>query len=136
MGEVDKMKQTLLCITILGLLLLLTACAGAGKATTPAEVVDRVEVGMTVEEVLDKVDQDYFTDNYAFVSIDLSELGAIEGIPDYQEVFVWFYFGKILQSVDPAAVAIRGDTVVAVGRLSFDEAQRLIEWQTGIPFGR
>lgn len=128
------MKQTLLCITILGLLLLLTACAGAGKATTPAEVVDRVEVGMTVEEVLDKVDQDYFTDNYAFVSIDLSELGAIEGIPDYQEVFVWFYFGKILQSVDPAAVAIRGDTVVAVGRLSFDEAQRLIEWQTGIPF--
>jgi len=130
------MKQTLLCITILGLLLLLTACAGAGKATTPAEVVDRVEVGMTVEEVLDKVDQDYFTDNYAFVSIDLSELGAIEGIPDYQEVFVWFYFGKILQSVDPAAVAIRGDTVVAVGRLSFDEAQRLIEWQTGIPFGR
>jgi len=128
------MKQTLLCITILGLLLLLTACAGAGKATTPAEVVDRVEVGMTVEEVLDKVDQDYFTDNYAFVSIDLSELAAIEGIPDYQEVFVWFYFGKILQSVDPAAVAIRGDTVVAVGRLSFDEAQRLIEWQTGIPF--
>jgi len=130
------MKQTLLCITILGLLLLLTACAGAGKATTPAEVIDRVKVGMTVEEVLDKVDQDYFTDNYAFVSIDLSELGAIEGIPDYQEVFVWFYFGKILQSVDPAAVAIRGDTVVAVGRLSFDEAQRLIEWQTGIPFGR
>jgi len=128
------MKQTLLCITILGLLLLLTACAGAGKATTPAEVVDRVEVGMTVEEVLDKVDQDYFTDNYAFVSIDLSELAAIEGIPDYQEIFVWFYFGKILQSVDPAAVAIRGDTVVAVGRLSFDEAQRLIEWQTGIPF--
>ncbi len=130
------MKQTLLCITILGLLLLLTACAGAGKATTPAEVIDRVKVGMTVEEVLDKVDQDYFTENYAFVSIDLSELGAIEGIPDYQEVFVWFYFGKILQSVDPAAVAIRGDTVVAVGRLSFDEAQRLIEWQTGIPFGR
>jgi hypothetical protein len=132
----DKMKQILLCITILGLLLSLTACAGAGKATTPAEVVDRVKVGMTVEEVLDKVDQDYFMENYAYVSIDLSELGAIEGIPDYQDVFVWFYFGKILQSVDPAAVAIRGDTVVAVGRLSFDEAQRLIEWQTGIPFGR
>ena len=136
MGEVDKMKQTLLCITILGLLLLLTACAGAGKATTPAEVIDRVKVGMTVEEVLDKVDQDYFTENYAYVSIDLSKLGDIEGIPDYQDVLVWFYFGKILQSVDPAAVAIRGDTVIAVGRLSFDEAQRLIEWQTGIPFGR
>jgi hypothetical protein len=136
LGKMDKMKQILLCITILGLLLSLTACAGAGKATTPAEVVDRVKVGMTVEEVLDKVDQDYFMENYAYVSIDLSELGAIEGIPDYQDVFVWFYFGKILQSVDPAAVAIRGDTVVAVGRLSFDEAQRLIEWQTGIPFGR
>jgi len=85
---------------------------------------------------LDKVDQDYFTENYAYVSIDLSKLGDIEGIPDYQDVLVWFYFGKILQSVDPAAVAIRGDTVIAVGRLSFDEAQRLIEWQTGIPFGR
>ena len=130
------MKQTLLCITILGLLLSLTACAGAGKATTPAEVVDKVKVGMTVEEVLDKVDQDYFTENYAFVSIDLSKLGAIEGVLDYEEVFVWFYFGKILQSVDPAAVAIRGDTVVAVGRISFDEAQRLIEWQSGIPFRR
>ena len=130
------MKQTLLCITILGLLLLLTACATAGKATTPAEVVDRVKVGMTVEEVLDKVDQDYFTENYAFVSIDLSKLNAIEGVPDYEEVLVWFYFGKILQSVDPAAVAIRGDTVVAVGRISFDEAQRLIEWQSGILFRR
>ena len=130
------MKQTLLCITILGLLLLLTACATAGKATTPAEVVDRVKVGMTVEEVLDKVDQDYFTENYAFVSIDLSKLDTIEGIPDYEEVLVWFYFGKILQSVDPAAVAIRGDTVVAVGRISFDEAQRLIEWQSGILFRR
>jgi hypothetical protein len=130
------MKQTLLCITILGLLLSLTACAGAGRATTPAEVVDKVKVGMTVEEVLSKVDQDYFTENYAFVSINLSGLGAIEGIPDYEEVFVWFYLGKMLQSVDPAAVAIRGDTVVAVGRLSFEEAQHLIEWQTGIPFGR
>lgn len=128
------MKQILPCITILGLLLLLTACAAAGKATTPAEVVDKVKVGMTVEEVLGKVDQDHFTENYAFVSIDLSKLDAVEGIPDYEEVFVWFYFGKILESVDPAAVAIRGDTVIAVGRLSFEEAQRLIEWQTGIPF--
>ena len=130
------MKQTLLYIAILGWLLSLTACAGAGKATTPAEVVDRVKVGMTVEEVLDKVDQDYFTENYAFVSIDLSKLDAIEGVLDYEEVLVWFYFGKILQSVDPAAVAIRGDTVVAVGRISFDEAQRLIEWQSGILFRR
>jgi hypothetical protein len=131
---VYNIKQTLLYITILGLLLSLTACAVAGKATTPAEVVDKVKVGMTVEEVLGKIDQDYFMENQAFVSIDLSKLDAIEGIPDYEEVFVWFYFGKILQSVDPAAVAIRGDTVIAVGRISFDEAQRLIEWQTGIPF--
>ena len=85
---------------------------------------------------MDKVDQDYFTENHAFVSISLSKLDATEGILDYEEVFVWFYFGKILQSVDPAAVAIREDTVIAVGRLSFDEAQHLIEWQTGIPFLR
>ena len=130
------MRQTLLCITILELLSSLTACTATGKATTPAEVVDKVKVGMTVEEVLDNVDQDYFTENHAFVSIDLSKLDAIEGIPDYEEVFVWFYFGQILESVDPAAVAIRDDTVMAIGRLSFDEAQHLIEWQSGILFRR
>ena len=148
------MKRPLLIILVILIGVMLTACAAPveapeaipTKATTPAEVVDRVTVGMTSLEAMEQIDQEYFVQNHAFAVVDCSKLEVVGGTISYEAVkgeealdspyYLWLFFGVIVQDLNPAIVGLEadGDTVVVVSRISFDEAQRLVEWQSGRPF--
>ena len=116
------MKKVALGTAVLVLVFCIFTCSCASKASDPSGVVDKVEVGMTVEEVLENVDQEYFLEEDAFATMNVSDFKGIGDIPDYKNVSVWFYFGSMLRAVDPAIVVFRSDTVIAVGRVSLYEA--------------
>lgn len=145
--ERSKLKQLLLCLVLFGLLLSTQACGEAvpAKATSPAEVVDRVEVGMTSTEAMEQIDQEYFVQNHAFAVVNFSKLEVVGDAIKYEATkeldspyYAWLFFGVVVKDLNPALVGLEaeGDTVVVVSRIAFDEAQRLIEWQSGRPFRR
>jgi len=140
------MKRLLLCTLVVGLLVSMVACGGGvpAKAKTPAEVVDKVKVGMSNPEVLDIIDEEYFTQNLAFMVVNFSELEVVGDAIRYvatkdieSPYYGWLLFGVIVQDLNPALVGFTSDgTVIIVDRIPFAEAQRLVEWQSGRPFRR
>jgi hypothetical protein len=81
------MKKKLCCYLFLFLVLtlLFTGC-GVPKATTPAEVMKRVKLGMTESQVEDVVDIDYFQRNLNLEWLKFAKLEVI-GNTVYYETF-------------------------------------------------
>lgn len=143
---------------ITGALLLVLAaislggCAGGGLANNPIEVVDKVKVGMTHAQVVEVVDLKYFQDNRSYWTC------IIDGVKVDGEDFTFRYsqdenapwYGMLFFSVEsktlnPALVilrwpdegpAITNARVVAVGAISFDYGQMIVEEESGKPFRR
>lgn len=145
------MKHWTKSVVVIGLVALiamsLAACGGGvpAKATTPAEVEDRVKVGMTGLEVTDVVDQEYFIQYRAFAIVNFSKLEVIGDTINYEAIkeldspyYGWLLFDVMCQDLNPALIGFKsdGETVVVVARIPFDEAQRLVEWQSDRPFRR
>ncbi len=124
----------------------LLACGGGvpAKATTPAEVMDKVKVGMTDFEFTDVVDQEYFIQNHAFAVVNFSKLEIDGDTINYEATkeldspyYGWLLFGVIVQDLNPALIGFKSDgTVMAVARIPFATAQNLVEWQSDRPFRR
>ena len=145
------MKRILLISVILVAITLLLGC-GDGIVNNPIEVVDNVEVGMTLSQVEEVVDVDYFKDNRSFRAF------LVEGLVVDGEDFTFRYtkdvdaphYGYLFFSVEsktlePALVVFKwtladafspDDLVVAVGAISFDYGQMIVEEESGKPFRR
>jgi len=150
----------LLAVSLAGALLALAGCAAetSGKATTPAEVMDSVEAGMTKAQVLELVDQEYFINTTSFAVVNFARLEAegdalvyeafgnnnplqcpvpgntpMYGTSEEQKspYYGWLLFGPEGKEVDPALIGFESGsgTVVLVFRLPFGEAKDLIERQ-------
>ena len=141
------MKRLPVLLVVVSLIAGLVGMAGCGdgKATTPAGVVQNVEVGMTGLEVIGVVDQDYFIRNDSFAAVAFSELEVSGGSITYQVTknwdspyYGWLLFGVLVQDLDPALIGFEadGETVIVVTRIPFDKAQDIVEWQSGRPFRR
>ena len=145
------MKRILLISVVLAAITLLLGC-GDAIANNPIEVVDKVEVGMTRSQVEEVVDVDYFKDNRSFRAF------LVEGLVVDGEDFTFRYtkdvdaphYGYLFFSVEsktlmPALVVFKwtladafspDDLVVAVGAISFDYGQMIVEEESGKPFRR
>ena len=139
------MKHRTKWVLLIGLVALiaisLVACGGGvpTKATTPAEVADRVEFGMTSLEAMEKIDQEYFVQNHAFAVVRSSKLEIAGDALIYEAVageealdspyYLWLFFGVIVQDINPTVVGFEagGDTVVVVTHIPFHEAQRFVD---------
>ena len=142
------MKNRTKWVLVIGLVALiaisLAACGGEGgevqtKATTPAEVADRVEFGMTSLEAMEKIAQEYFVQNHAFAVVRSSKLEIAGDALIYEAVkgeealdspyYLWLFFGVIVQDMNPTVVGFEagGDTVVVVTHIPFHQAQRLVD---------
>jgi uncharacterized membrane protein YtjA (UPF0391 family) len=143
------MKRLPVILVVISLIAGLAGMMGCGgmssKATTPAEVVQNVKVGMTGTEVIGVVDQDYFISNSAFAVVSFSKLEVSGGTITYQvskdldsPYYGWLLFGVVVQDLNPALIGFKadGETVMVVARISFDKAQSIVEWQSGRPFRR
>jgi hypothetical protein len=74
-----------------------------------------------------------------------SKLEVVGDSLDYEAVkgldspyYGWLLFAVIVQHLSPALIGFRSDdqTVIVVARIPFDQAQTLVEWQSGRPFRR
>jgi len=150
----------LLAISLAGILFALAGCGAGtpGKATTPTEVMNSVEAGMTEAQVLELVDQEYFINTTSFAMVNFARLEAegdtlvyeafgnnnplqcpvaratpMYGTSEEQKspYYGWLLFGLEGEEVDPALIGFEAgsDTVVLVFRLPFGEAQDLVERQ-------
>jgi hypothetical protein len=115
------------------------------KATTPAEVVSKVKVGMTIDDVMGVVDVDKFTAEKAFVVVSCNSLSFNNDVIDYEATkdmdspyFMWLCFGSVVQNLNPAVIGFSAnpEMVIGTGRMDFSEAQALVEWNSGRPFRR
>ena len=139
--------STALVLVLVFLLVALLGCSSGvpAKANTPADIASKVSVGMASSEVLELVDQGYFDRNKAFIVLNFSKLQVTGGTVTYEATkeldspyYGYLFFGAVVQDLNPALVGFRasGDTVIAVARIPFTEAQALVEWQSGRPFRR
>jgi len=145
------MKRIILGILILVLVFTLAGCGGDGKANNPIEVVDKVKVGMTHTQVVEVVDLKYFQDNGSYWTC------LLEGVKVDGKNFTFRYsededaphYGMLFFSVEsktlsPALVILQSSSstgfkdnpVVAVGAISFDYGQMIVEEESGKPFRR
>lgn len=155
MKHMNYTKKVIIGMLILALVLLYS-CGGCGGddgiVNNPIEVADNVKVGMTRASVDEVVDVKYFQDNRAFRVFMVADL-VVDG-----ENFTFKYtkngdathYGLLFFSVEsktlkPAVVILKcllsdefsdGDPVVAVGAISFDYGQMIVEEETGNPFRR
>lgn len=127
--------------------LLAISCSNAShaQATTPAAIVSKIKPGMTMEQVMDIVDMEHFTQNRAHVAVNCSEITVTDTGLQYNATkdiespyFLWLFFGTVVKDLAPAVVAFSAETetVLFVGRMPFEQAQELVEWQSGRPFRR
>lgn len=142
-GEIKDMKHQVKQLVLGGLALTLATCGGSGaavKATTPTEVMNRVEVGMTDLEVAEVVDREYFVENHAFALVNFSELVASPYGVNYRVAegpdspfHGWLFFGVAVRDPDPALVVFEaaGGTVAFVDRVPSDGARELVELESG-----
>jgi len=130
---------------------MLAGCGG-GLANNPIEVVDNVKVGMTHAQVVEVVDLRYFQDNesYFICMIDGVKVNGKNFTFGYSpdEDAPWYgmlYFSVESKTLKPALVilrwpdegpAITNARVVAVGAISFDYGQMIVEEESGKPFRR
>jgi len=139
--------SSVLVLILVATMVTLSGCDGgvASKASTPFDVVNKVNVGMTSSEVLEVVDLAHFDNNRAFVAVSFSKLQVVGGTVTYEATkdlgspyYGWLFFGAVVKDLNPALVGFRasGDTVIAVARIPFTEAQALVEWQSGRLFRR
>ncbi|MEA3253455.1 MAG: hypothetical protein U9Q17_00740 [Chloroflexota bacterium] len=155
-----RLPYLLLAVSLAGALLALAACntGTSGKATTPTEVMNSVEAGMTQAQVLELVDQEYFINTVSFAVVNFARLEAegdtlvyeafgnnnplqcpvpgntpMYGTDDEQKspYYGWLLFGLEGKEVDPALIGFEAgsDAVVLVFRLPFEEAKDLVERQ-------
>lgn len=144
------MKRLPVLLVVISLIAGLVGMVGCGggmpyKATTPAEVVQNVKVGMTGTEVIGVVDQDYFISNNAFAAVAFSKLEIVGDNIIYElakdldsPYYGWLLFGVVVQDLNPAFIGFKanGDTVIVVTRIPFDKAQSVVELQSGRSFRR
>jgi len=148
------MKRVITGILLLVLVTLsLGGCGGSsGPANNPIGVVDSVKVGMTHAQVLEVVDLKYFQDNESYWTclIDGVEIEGKNFTFRYSqdEDALWYgmlYFSVESKTLKPALVILRwpddgpaiiNARVVAVGAISFDYGQMIVEEESGKPFRR
>ena len=108
------MKRLFLLVSLL--LVCVLACSCTSKAKTASAIVDKVEVGMTMEEVEEAVNRDYFIQNLSFSIVVCSELESygndiyyvpIKGEESlYAPYFMWLFWGVIVEDLNPSSYAI------------------------------
>ena len=135
----------LVALAAVGSCVVCTMAPSSTKATTPAEVISKVKVGMTIDDVMGIVDVDKFTAEKAFVVVSCSSLSFNNDIIDYEATkdmdspyFMWLCFGSVVQNLNPAIIGFSAnpEMVIGTGRMDFAEAQALVEWNSGRPFRR
>ena len=148
------MKRVILGILIFALVILsLIGCGGDdGIVNNPTEVVDNVEVGMTLSQVEEVVDIDYFQDNRSFRAFLVEGLVVDGGDFTFRYTkdvnaphYGYLFFSVESKTLKPALVVFKwtladafspDDLVVAVGAISFDYGQMIVEEESGKPFRR
>jgi hypothetical protein len=130
---------------IIGGIVLVTGTSSSTKVTTPANIVSKVKVGMTIDDVMGVVDIDKLTSESAFVVVDCNSLSFNNDIIDYEATkdiespyFMWLCFGSVVENLNPAVIGFSAnpEMVIGTGRIDFAEAQTLVEWNSGKPFRR
>ncbi|GAI35335.1 unnamed protein product [marine sediment metagenome] len=145
------MKRIIIGILLLVLVTLSLIGCGDSIVNNPIEVVDSVEVGMTRARVEEVVDMDYFKDNRAFRVFMVAGL-VVDGddftfsyTKDDAPHYGYLFFSVEFKTLKPALVIFKckladafsdDDVVVAVGAISFEYGQMIVEEETGKPFRR
>ncbi len=108
------------------------------KATTPAEVMDRVKIGMTGLQVAAVIDQENFIRHHAFVALNFSLLEVIGDLIIYETTQIltspyygWLLFDPAGRDSDPAIIGFESasETVLFAARIPFAEAQGAVLWR-------
>lgn len=130
---------------IIGGITLAVGMSSSTKVTTPSDIISKVEVGMTIADVMGVVDIDKLTSEKAFVVVNCNSLSFNNDVLNYEATkdidspyFMWLCFGIVVQNLNPAVIGFSAnpEMVIGTGRIDFAEAQALVEWNSDRPFRR
>ena len=134
------MKRLSLLLLSLILLLSLGACCTPSLASTPLDVYESVHVGMTSEDVYFAIDKDYANEACYLIKCEYITPGFTSHTPytptlDWEtDYYMWVFMPRFSQAQATAVgfhhpftpTGTTEDTVIAVERMDYEEAQLLV----------